>query len=77
MRLICSKGKKKKIKRDRAELVNDLWDRGQEGPALAAWALQKRGGTEGCLARAFGKCRVQLGAECSELPSLFSESREA
>lgn len=24
--------------------------------------------------KGFGKCRVQQGAECSELPSLFSES---
>lgn len=51
MRLIRSKGKKKKIKRERAELVNDLWDREQEGAAIAAWALQ-RGVTGGCLAKA-------------------------
>lgn len=51
MRLIRSKGKKKKIKRERAELVNDLWDREQEGAAIAAWALQ-RGVTGGCLAEA-------------------------
>lgn len=64
MRLICSKGKKKKIKRERAELVNDLRDRGQEGLALAVWALQRRGGTEGCLARALesGECSREWSA---------------
>lgn len=61
MRLICSKGKKKKIKRERAELVNDLRDREQEGPAIAVRALQ-RGVTGGCLAKALesGECSTEL-----------------
>lgn len=65
MRLIRSKGKKKKIKRERAELVNDLQDREQEGAAIAAWALQ-RGVAGECLAKA-----LESG-ECSREPSTVS-----
>lgn len=60
------KREEEKKKRVRVELVNDLRDRGQEGPALAAWSLQGGRARRDVLARALesGEHSGELCAVC-------------